>query len=202
MGIFTRYSHVLDADGKALSVKEALSLINQALDEVLAHQEGDFDSDTRWALAWFEQFGFAEGDYGVAETLSKAKNTSVDGIRQAGIGTHGKGKVRLFKPEELPADWSPESDGRLTVWDMVHHLIRMLEQGEEAAGRMLAKLGSQADVARELAYRLYSICERKKRSADAQRYNSLVSSWPELVRLAQQAPQQDQGPQQSFEGMN
>jgi putative DNA methylase len=202
MGIFTRYTQVLDAEGNPLSVREALTLINQALDEVLAHQEGDFDSDTRWALAWFEQFGFAEGDYGVAEMLSKAKNTSVDGIRQAGIGTHGKGKVRLFKPEELPADWSPESDIRLTVWDMVHHLIRTLEQGEEAAGRMLAKLGSQADVARELAYRLYSICERKKRSADAQRYNSLVSSWPELVRLAQQAPQQDQGPQQSFEGMN
>ena len=202
MGIFTRYSNVLDAEGKPLSVREALTLINQALDEVLAHQEGDFDSDTRWALAWFEQFGFAEGDYGVAETLSKAKNTSVDGIRQAGIGTHGKGKVRLFKPEELPADWSPESDSRLTVWDMVHHLIRTLEQGEEAAGRMLAKLGSQADVARELAYRLYSICERKKRSADAQRYNALVSSWPELVRLAQQTPRQEQGPQQSFEGMN
>lgn len=202
MAIFTRFARVLDADGKPLSVRDALATINQALDEILAHQEGDFDSDTRWALAWFEQFGFAEGDYGVAETLSKAKNTSVDGIRQAGIGTHGKGKVRLYKPEELPADWSPESDSRLTVWDMVHHLIRTLEQGEEAAGRMLAKLGSQADIARELAYRLYSICERKKRSGDAQRYNALVSSWPELVRLAQQAPRQEQGPQQSFEGMN
>lgn len=202
MAIFTRYSAVLDAEGRSLSVREALALINQALDEILAHQEGDFDSDTRWALAWYEQFGFMEGDYGVAETLSKAKNTSVDGIRLAGIGTHGKGKVRLFKPEELPSDWNPESDKRLTVWDMVHHLIRTLEQGEEAAGRLLSKLGTQADVARELAYRLYSICERKKRSADGQRYNALVSSWPELVRLAQQAPRQEQGPQQSFEGMN
>ena len=202
MAIFTRYSQVVDADGKPLTVREALTLINQALDEVLAHQEGDFDSDTRWALAWFEQFGFAEGDYGIAETLSKAKNTSVEGIRLAGIGTHGKGKVRLFKPEELPADWNPDDDKRLTVWDMVHHLIRTLEQGEEVAAALLAQLGTRADIARELAYRLYSICERKKRSADALRYNALVQSWPELLRLAQQAPPKSQGAQPTLEGMN
>jgi putative DNA methylase len=202
MAIFTRYSQVLDADGKPLGVREALTLINQALDEVLAHQEGDFDSDTRWALAWFEQFGFTEGDYGIAETLSKAKNTSVEGIRLAGIGTHGKGKVRLFKPEELTADWNPDDDKRLTVWDMVHHLIRTLEQGEEVAAGLLAQLGTRADIARELAYRLYSICERKKRSADALRYNALVQSWPELIRLAQQAPPKPQGSQPTLEGMN
>jgi putative DNA methylase len=193
MAIFTRYSQVLDADGKPLTVREALTLINQALDEVLAHQEGDFDSDTRWALAWFEQFGFAEGDYGIAETLSKAKNTSVEGIRVAGIGTHGRGKVRLFKPEELPADWSPDDDKRLTVWDMVHHLIRTLEQGEEVAAGLLAQLGTRADIARELAYRLYSICERKKRSADALRYNALVQSWPEILQIAQNLPSTSRG---------
>lgn len=202
MAIFTRYEKVLDSDGRTLTVRDALTLINQTLDEVLAHQEGDFDADTRWALTWFEQFGFAEGDYGIAEMLSKAKNTSVEGIRLAGIGTHGKGKVRLFKPEELPADWNPDDDRRLTVWDMVHHLIRTLEQGEEVAAALLAQLGSRADIARELAYRLYSICERKKRSADAQRYNALVQSWPELVRLAQQAPPKPQGVQPTFEGMN
>lgn len=202
MAIFTRYEKVLDSDGKPMSVRDALTLINLTLDEVLAHQEGDFDSDTRWAVTWFEQFGFAEGDYGIAETLSKAKNTSVEGIRLAGIGTHGKGKVRLFKPEELPSDWNPDDDKRLTVWDMVHHLIRTLEQGEEVAAALLAQLGTRADIARELAYRLYSICERKKRSADAQRYNALVQSWPELVRLAQQAPPKPQGVQPTFEGMS
>ncbi|MBL8066216.1 MAG: DUF1156 domain-containing protein, partial [Chthonomonadaceae bacterium] len=202
MAIFTRYEKVLDSDGRPLTVRDALSLINQTLDEVLAHQEGDFDSDTRWALTWFDQFGFTEGDFGVAETLSKAKNTSVEGIRVAGIGTHGKGKVRLFKPEELPADWNPDDDKRLTVWDMVHHLIRTLEQGEEVAAALLAQLGTRADIARELAYRLYSICERKKRSADAQRYNALVQSWPELLRLAQQAPPKLQGAQPTLEGMN
>ncbi len=104
MAIYTRYSKVLDAEGKPLSVREALALINQTLDEALAEQEGDFDADSRWALAWFEQSGFAEGEYGVAETLSKAKNTSVQGMKDAGILDKKSpgGKVRLLRPSELP----------------------------------------------------------------------------------------------------
>ena len=102
MAVYTRYAKVLDAEGKPLSVREALALINQTLDEALAEQEGDFDADSRWALAWFEQSGFAEGEYGVAETLSKAKNTSVAGMVEAGILTSKSGKVRLLKPAELP----------------------------------------------------------------------------------------------------
>jgi len=152
---------------------------------VLAEQEGDFDADTRWALTWFDQMGFAEGDYGVAETLSKAKNTSVQGIVEAGVAVAGAGKVRLLKPAELPADWDPATDKRLTVWEMTHHLVRALGQGEEAAAGIVARIGSQADMARELAYRLYSVCERKKRAAEALDYNALVQAWPELARLAQ-----------------
>jgi len=187
MAIYTRYSKVLDAEGKALSVREALTLINQTLDEVLAEQEGDFDSDSRWALAWFEQFGFAESEYGVAETLSKAKNTSVSGMVEAGILTSKGGKVRLLKPEELPKDWDPATDSRLTVWEIVHHLIRVLEAGgENAAAEMVAKLGSKADTARELAYLLYTLCERKKRAQEALAYNSLVQSWPEIMRLSRE----------------
>ena len=185
MGVFTRYGKVIDATGKALTVREALTLINQSLDEVLAEQEGDFDSDTRWALAWFDQYGFAEGEYGVAETLSKAKNTSVAGMVTAGILTSGVGKVRLLRPEELPANWNPDDDERLTVWEMVHHLVRVLNQGEQAAANLLAKLGARADIARELAYRLYALCERKKRAAEALAYNGLVQSWPEMLTLAQ-----------------
>ncbi|MEI7645112.1 MAG: DUF1156 domain-containing protein [Chloroflexales bacterium] len=185
MGVFTRYGKVIDATGKALTVREALTLINQSLDEVLAEQEGDFDSDTRWALAWFDQYGFAEGEYGVAETLSKAKNTSVAGMVTAGILTSGAGKVRLLRPEELPANWNPDDDERLTVWEMVHHLVRVLNQGEQAAATLLAKLGARADIARELAYRLYALCERKKRAAEALAYNGLVQSWPEMLTLAQ-----------------
>jgi putative DNA methylase len=187
MAVFTRYARVLDAEGNPLSVREALALINQTLDEVLAEQEGDFDADSRWALAWFEQAGFAEGEYGVAETLSKAKNTSVGGMVEAGILLSRGGKVRLFRPDELSADWDPTTDTRLTVWEVVHHLIRVLETGgESAAAALVAKLGSHAETARELAYRLYTLCERKKRAPEALSYNGLVQSWPEITRLARE----------------
>lgn len=186
MGIYTRYAKVLDAEGKPVSVREALALINATLDEALAEQEGDFDADSRWALAWFEQVGFNDGEYGVAETLSKAKNTSVGGLAQAGILDSRRGKVRLLKPEELPASWDPTTDPRLTSWEVVHHLIRVVGSGgERAAADLVAKLGARAETARELAYRLYTICERKKRATEALAYNGLVQSWPEIVRLAQ-----------------
>lgn len=185
MSVFTRYARVVDAEGQSLRVRDALSIINSALDEVLAEQEGDFDADSRWALAWFEQNGFGEGDYGVAETLSKAKNTSVDGLRQAGILASARGKVRLLKPSELPDSWDPLTDTRLTTWEMVHHLIRAYESdGEAGAAALVAKLGGNAETARELCYRLYALSERKSRTAEATAYNALVQSWPEIVRLA------------------
>ena len=118
MAVYTRYAKVLDAEGKPLTVREALALINQTLDEALAEQEGDFDADSRWALTWFEQSGFDEGEYGVAEQLSKSKNTSVAGMVEAGILESKRGKVRLLKPEELPADWDPATDPRLTAWEI------------------------------------------------------------------------------------
>jgi putative DNA methylase len=198
MAVYTRYAKVLDAEGKPLTVREALALINATLDEALAEQEGDFDADSRWALAWFEQHGFAEGEFGVAETLSKAKNTSVAGMVEAGIVASARGKVRLLKPEELPADWDPARDTRLTAWETVHHLIRALESGgEAAAAALLAKLGSQAEVARELAYRLYTLSERKKRAAEALSYNALVQSWPEIARLARETAQYPSAPAQA-----
>ena len=187
MAVYTRFSRVLDAAGRALTVREALALINQVLDEALAEQEGDFDADSRWALAWFEQHGFTAGDYGVAETLSKAKNTSVQGLVEAGILSSQAGQVRLLKADELPADWNPETDPRLTVWEMVHHLIRVLETGgERAAAELVEKLGARAASVCELCYRLYTVCERKKRAAEAFAYNSLVQSWPEIARLAEE----------------
>ena len=185
MAVYTRYAQVLDAEGKPLSVREALALINQTLDEALAEQEGDFDADSRWALAWFEQSGFSEGEFGVAETLSKAKNTSVAGMVDADILASSRGKVRLLKPSELPPDWDPATDTRLTAWEMVHHLIRVLERGGESAAAALAsRLGNKSETARELCYRLYTICERKKRAQEALSYNALVQSWPEIIRLA------------------
>jgi putative DNA methylase len=189
MAIYTRYASVVDVEGNVLTVREALSLINQTLDEVLTEQEGDFDSDSRWAIAWFDQFGFAEGDYGVAESLSKAKNTSVDGLVEAGILKSKGGKVRLLPPADLPFGWDPGTDRRLTAWEIVHQLIRALESsGEGAASGLVASLGGNAESARELAYRLYSLCERKKRAREALSYNALIQSWPEIIRLAREAP--------------
>ena len=164
------------------------------LDEVLAEQEGDFDADTRWALAWFEHSGFAEGEYGIAETLSTAKNTSVAGMMAAGILRSGTGKVRLLRPNELPEDWVPDSDTRLIVWEAVHHLVRVHDkEGEDAAASLMSKLGPNAEAARELAYRLYRICDQKNRSQEALGYNALVQSWPEVARLAQQVVRPTQG---------
>jgi putative DNA methylase len=200
MAVYTRFAKVLDAEGRPLTVRNALVLINQTLDEVLAEQEGDFDADSRWALAWFEQFCFASAEYGLAETLSKAKNTSVAGLVEAGVLASKAGKVRLLKPEELPEDWDPTTDDRLTVWEMVHHLIRVLEAGGESAAAVLAaKMDSKTEVVRELAYRLYTLCERKKRAPEALAYNALVQSLPEITRLAREGGKPVKGQTTMFE---
>ena len=196
MAVFTRSARVLYADGKAVTVREALALINRVLDETLTEQEGEFDADTRWALAWFTQHHFDEADFGIANVLAMAKNTAVPGLVEAGILRSGGGRVRLLRPEELPEDWDPVTDRRLTVWEMVHHLVRVLEgDGELAAGQLLRRIGGQAEAARDLAYRLYAICDRQKRAAEARVYNSLVTSWPELARLARE----DHGRQQRLQ---
>lgn len=186
MAVFTRYSKVLEADGSSMTVRTALGLINQTLDETLVEQEGDFDAETRWAVAWFDQFGMTEGPFGVAETLSKAKNTAVNGLVEAGVITARGGKVRLVKRDELPEDWNPATDRRVSVWETVQHLIRSLEkEGESPTANLLHQLGGIAETARELAYRLYTVCERKKWADEALAYNTLVIAWPELTKLAQ-----------------
>jgi len=198
MSVFSRYEKVLEADGTAMTVRMALSLINQVLDDVLAEQEGEFDPDTRWALAWFQQFGMNEGPFGDAETLSKAKNVSVQGLVEAGILTARGGKARLIPREGLLEDWDPSRDTRLTVWEMTQYLIRALEKGgEEKASELLRKLGLRGEAARDLTYRLYSICDRKNRTREALAYNTLITSWPEIARLAlrstPESPQPDLG---------
>ncbi len=186
MAVFSRYSKVVESDGEAMTVRTALTLINQILDEVLAEQEGEFDGDTRWAVAWFEQHGVQEGPYGVAETLSKAKNTSVQGLVDAGVITARGGKVKLIAREDMPDDWDPITDARATCWEATQHLIRRLQHdGEQAAADLLARLGGDyGDRARDLAYRLYSICERKSWAHEARAYNSLVIAWSEISKLS------------------
>lgn len=193
MAVYSRYSSVLEADGNPMSVRTALTLINQALDEYLSEQEGEYDADTRWALSWYEQFGHNEAAFGVAETLSKAKNTSVNGLVEAGILEARGGKVHLLGRDELDHEWDPTQDKRPTAWEAVQHLIYALEnEGEESAAGLLSKLGSIAEPARDLAYRLYTVCERKGWAQDALGYNMLVVAWPRLKELAaKQKPMQE-----------
>lgn len=195
MSVFSRYSKVLESDGSRMPVRAALALINQVLDETLAEQEGEFDADTRWALAWFEQYGFGEGSYDDAETLSRAKNTSVRGMEESGAVKAHAGKVRFLRRDELPKDWEPGADKRSTIWEATQYLVRAHGKGEDAAAVLLGKLGSVGEIARDLAYRLYSICERKKWAQEAMPFNALVIAWPEIVKrareLSQQASQKD-----------
>ncbi|MGC8875391.1 MAG: DUF1156 domain-containing protein, partial [Chloroflexia bacterium] len=170
MAIFSKYSRVLEASGRPMSVRTALALINQTLTEVLSEQEDEFDADTLWAIAWYEQHGFEEGEFGEAELLSKAKVTTVAGLVEGGIVVSRGGKVRLLRPEELPEEWDPGKDRRLSVWEATHHLVRVFwcqQKGERAAADLVRKLGGRAEIARELAYRLYTLCERKNRAAEA-----------------------------------
>jgi len=189
MAIYSRYRRILEASGKPMTVRTALALINQTLTEVLSELEDEFDHDTRWAIAWYEQHGFQEGDFGEAELLSKAKVTSVSGLVEAGIVHARGGKVRLLRPEELPQDWNPESDRRFTIWEATHHLVRVYyheRMGDVATAELLRKLGAHGELARDLAYRLFGVAEKKGRSQEAQAYNALVLGWPEVARLARE----------------
>lgn len=187
MAIYSRYSRILESSGNAMTVRTALSLINQTLTEVLSELEDEFDADTRWAIPWFEQHGFGEGDFGDAELLSKAKVTSVAGLQHAHIIHSKAGRVRLLRPEELPLNWKPAPDRRITVWEMTHHLLRLYfyeKAGDMATAEMLSRLGKSSELARDLAYQLFHVCEKKKRSQEALAYNALVLGWPEIARLA------------------
>jgi putative DNA methylase len=189
MAIYSRYSKVIEADGSPMRVRTALQIINRALDEYLSEAEGDMDTYTRFALTWFEQHGMNGGPFSDAEGIALARTVSVRGVVDAGILEARAGKVRLLPRESLAEDWDPTIDKRLIDWEAVQHLIRALEaEGETGAARLFARLGERGEAARNLAYRLYGICERKGWAEEARSYNALVMSWPEIMRLASQNP--------------
>ncbi|ABR91461.1 Uncharacterized conserved protein [Janthinobacterium sp. Marseille] len=174
MAIFSKYSAVLEADGSPMTVHTALTLINKMLTE----GADDFDSDTQFCLAWFDEQGWSQGDFGQADVLARAKGTSVQGVAAAGVVESGSGNVRLLKPSEYPADWSPENDNNTPVWEALHQMIRALQtQGEASSGALLAGMPARADHIRNLAYRLYTLCERKGWADEARAYNELITSW-------------------------
>lgn len=187
IAIFSRYSKVLESDGSEMTVRSALFLINEVLSEVLSGEESELDPITRFALTWFEQFGYSLGQFGDADTLARAKNTSVDGAKQSGIIASHEGRVRLLERKETPQDWDPKTDSRLTVWESTQYLIRALESSETEAAELIRQLGSgMGERARQLAYLLYGISDRKKWAEEAGAYNMLVTAWPEIERLARQ----------------
>jgi putative DNA methylase len=188
MAVFSQYAAVLEADGSPMSVHTALQIINRFL------AEDDFDADTQFCLHWFEQHGWGEGRFGEADTLSRAKGTSVDGIRDAGVVASGSGIVRLRKWSEYPTDWDPQTDTRNPVWETLHHLIRALKhEGETGAGRLLAAVKGKAEATRQLAYRLYTLCEREGWAEDARAYNELITSWTGIESAAGAVPIAEQG---------
>lgn len=195
MAVFSKYSAILEADGTHMSVRTALQLINRFL------AEDDFDADTQFCLSWFEQNGWKDGPYGDAETLARGKGTSVDGVKDAGVIQSGGGKVRLFKWSEYPTDWNPLTDNRTPIWEALHHLIRALKRdgGEAASGVLLAALGGKAEAIRQLAYRLYTLCERLGQAEDARAYNDLITSWTGIETTAAAAPKPSDGQLPGFE---
>lgn len=191
MGVFSRYSRVVSPDGSDMSVAEALMQINAVLDEVLTDQDDDLDPDTRWCLSWYETRGFDEGPYGDAETLASARNASIDALRRSGVLNAGGGRVSLIAPPDLPDDYDPRTDDRISHWEVVLHLARALETGGlDSTGRLLAgarERGLDGDALRSLAYRLYDLAEKHGRTRDGGLFNGLGSSWPEIEAAARAA---------------
>jgi len=189
MAVFSRYGAVLESSGKPMSVRTVLGIINGMKDELLGESVEELDKDTRWAVQWFGEDGFEWGDSGKANLLANAQATALNGLVAGGILDVKGSSVRLIAPEALPTDWDPETDQRLTVWEMTHHLLRVYyheRKGDAATAALLRKLGTKADVARDLAYKLFTVCENRKWSREAQAYNALVMGWPDLVRLARE----------------
>jgi putative DNA methylase len=201
MAVFSSYAKVVEADGSAMSVKTALALINQSLDEVLAEQDSDLDADTRFCLKWYTQYGWAEKSFGEADVLARATNTSVDGLARGGVLTSRAGRVRLLPPQELPSTWDPDADDRLSVWEAMMHLARLLDAGGlEAAGALMLRVGQRVDLdtVQLLAYRLYELTH-SARPADALLFNALGTSWSDLSTVARRAAPNGPATQSAFD---
>lgn len=183
MAVYSKYAAVLEADGSPMTVRTALQIINRFL------AEDDFDSDTQFCLHWFEQYGWETGKFGEADVLSRSKGTSVEGVKSAGVIHSAGGNVRLLKWSEYPSNWDPKSDQRLPVWEVLHQLIRVFNtDGETGAAAVFAAVQSKAEAARQLAYRLYTLCERKNWAEDARAYNEVVTSWSGIESAAAKDP--------------
>ncbi|MBF0416485.1 MAG: DUF1156 domain-containing protein [Magnetococcales bacterium] len=186
MALYSKYAAVLNQDGTPMSVHDALMMINRVITDFLTPESGSFDSDTLFCSTWFAQYGWKSGPFGEADTLSRAKGTSVEGVKAAGVIESGGGQVRLLPWKDYPVDWDPQQDNRTPVWEALHHIIRALNtQGESESGRLLSRMPERADSIRQLAYHLYTLCERNKWAEDALTYNELMTSWHGIAEASQ-----------------
>jgi len=181
MAVFSKYKAVLEADGTPMSVHNALILINKAIDEYFTEAEGEMDADTRFCVDWFQQYGFKESVFGEADVLARAKGTSVEGVQDSGVISAKAGKVRLLKVSEFTDNWNPQVDKRVPIWEACHQMCRALQISETRAGELLARMPEKAEAIRQLAYRLYTLCERKKWADHAALYNGLITSWHAIL---------------------
>jgi putative DNA methylase len=193
MAVFSSYTRVVENDGSDMSVKAALRLINQALDEVLAEQEGDLDADTRFCLKWYEQYGWIKGPFGDADVLARSYDTSVRGVADSRVLTQGEGIVQLIAPADLPAAWNPATDDRISVWEVMCHLGRVLsaeDGGVEAAAKLMSAAATRPEIdieaVQRLAYRLYEMT-KTSRADDARLFNLVGGSWTDLTAAASRA---------------
>lgn len=193
MAVFSRFSRVIEPSGAAMTVGNALSLISQVSAEVLDEFVGDLDKETRWAMTWFKDHGFEAGTFDDAEKLFKRTDTSLEALTRAGIAIGAKGKVVLIPRSGLPDDWDPDTDRHLTVWEITQHLVKRLTSagGEQAAADLLRKCRRSGDAARDLAQWL-AAASLATRPGEALDLDALVTSWSELVRLAER-PATSQG---------
>ena len=185
IGVFSRYKSVLEADGKPMSVRAALQIINQELDAFYNEQEGELDRESRFCVELFSQYAFNNIKFGDADILARAKNTSVQALAEHGVLMAAKGQVRLKTRDELPESVDMHES---CTWLLTQQLARAMEVGgvKACAAIVLNIFGSNAEEAKALAYRLYTICERKNWAQEGYAYNNLVVAWPDIQSMAAQ----------------
>ena len=185
IGVYSRYRSVLEADGKPMSVRAALQIINQELDSFYNEQEGELDRESRFCVELFSQYAFNNIKFGDADILARAKNTSVQALADRGVMMAAKGQVRLLTREEIPEKVNTAEE---CTWLLTQQLARAMEKGgvKECAQIVMNIFGSNGENAKALAYRLYTICERKNWAQEGYAYNNLVVAWPDIQTMAAQ----------------
>ena len=184
MALFSRFGAVSEDDGSPMTVRSALQLINKYL------VEGDFDEDTQFCLEWFSRKGWGDGGFGEADFLAQANGTSVGLLALADLVESNGSRVHLLRWYELGPAWSPPKDERVSAWRVLHQVILCYDRGKTAGAAELLRhpvVAAMHDKARQLAYRMYVLCERRKLAVDARTYNEIVEAWPSILRVATDA---------------